>query len=113
MFLFGFFRSAMGGPPFCFVTGVCAGFGYNRALRFPDRVQQIRPAEGLIRDHQVLRHNRRARVRCRRNRASRRPGYNQEGDQGAGDADQHHPDRRGRRFGATGTTAKAKQTPMQ
>lgn len=37
MFLFGFFRSAMGGPPFCFVTGVCAGFGYNRALRLPDR----------------------------------------------------------------------------
>lgn len=37
MFVFAFFRKSLGGPAFCFVTGICAGFGYNRALRLPDR----------------------------------------------------------------------------
>ena len=37
MFVFAFFRKAIGGPSFCFVTGICAGFGYNRSLRLPDR----------------------------------------------------------------------------
>jgi hypothetical protein len=37
MFVFAFLRKAIGGPSFCFVTGICAGFGYNRSLRLPDR----------------------------------------------------------------------------
>ena len=31
-FVFGMLRAPLGGPPFFFVTGIAAGFGYNRAL---------------------------------------------------------------------------------
>lgn len=34
-FLYGFLGAPMGGPPFFFVTGVAAGFGYNRAFTLP------------------------------------------------------------------------------
>lgn len=34
-FLYGFLGAPLGGPPFLFVTGVAAGFGYNRALTLP------------------------------------------------------------------------------
>lgn len=34
-FIYGFLGAPLGGPPFCFVTGVAAGFGYNRSLTLP------------------------------------------------------------------------------
>ena len=34
-FLYGFLGTPMGGPPFFFVTGVAAGFGYNRDFTLP------------------------------------------------------------------------------
>jgi hypothetical protein len=35
LFIFAQLSAELGGPPFFFVTGLCAGFGYNRSLRFP------------------------------------------------------------------------------
>ena len=35
VFVFAMLNRPLGGPAFCFVTGVAAGFGYNRALRIP------------------------------------------------------------------------------
>jgi len=35
LFLYGFLGAPLGGPPFCFVTGVAAGFGYNRTMTLP------------------------------------------------------------------------------
>ena len=35
LFLFAQLGAEIGGPPFFFVTGLCAGFGYNRSLRLP------------------------------------------------------------------------------
>jgi hypothetical protein len=35
MFVFAQLGAELGGPPFFFVTGLCAGFGYNRSLRIP------------------------------------------------------------------------------
>ncbi|MCW3848869.1 hypothetical protein OF829_16655 [Sphingomonas sp. LB-2] len=35
MFIFAQLGAELGGPPFFFVTGLCAGFGYNRSLRIP------------------------------------------------------------------------------
>lgn len=35
LFVFALLQRPLGGPPFFFVTGVAAGFGYNRALRIP------------------------------------------------------------------------------
>ena len=35
LFVFGMLGAVLGGPPFFFVTGVAAGFGYNRTLRIP------------------------------------------------------------------------------
>lgn len=35
MFVFARLGATLGGPPFFFVTGLCAGFGYNRSLRLP------------------------------------------------------------------------------
>jgi hypothetical protein len=35
LFVYGFLDRAFGGPPFFFVTGLAAGFGYNRALHPP------------------------------------------------------------------------------
>jgi hypothetical protein len=35
LFIFARLGAALGGPPFFFVTGICAGFGYNRSLRMP------------------------------------------------------------------------------
>jgi hypothetical protein len=35
-FLYGFLAAPLGGPPICFITGVAAGFGYNRTLLLPD-----------------------------------------------------------------------------
>jgi hypothetical protein len=36
LFIFARIGAAFGGPPCFFVTGLCAGFGYNRSLRIPD-----------------------------------------------------------------------------
>jgi hypothetical protein len=36
MFAFAILEAPLGGPPFLFVTGVAAGFGYNRDLKVPD-----------------------------------------------------------------------------
>ena len=43
MFIFAMVDATIGGPPFFFVTGLCAGFGYNRSLRMPtqDEVPQF------------------------------------------------------------------------
>ena len=35
VFIYGFLGAPLGGPPVCFVTGVAAGFGYNRSLTLP------------------------------------------------------------------------------
>jgi hypothetical protein len=35
LFIFAQLGGELGGPPFFFVTGLCAGFGYNRSLRIP------------------------------------------------------------------------------
>ena len=35
LFVFAQIGAELGGPPFFFVTGLCAGFGYNRSLRLP------------------------------------------------------------------------------
>ena len=35
-FIFGAYSGILGGPPFFVVTGVAAGFGYNRAIALPD-----------------------------------------------------------------------------
>lgn len=35
LFIFAQLGADLGGPPFFFVTGLCAGFGYNRSLRIP------------------------------------------------------------------------------
>lgn len=35
LFIFAQLSAELGGPPFFFVTGLCAGFGYNRSLRIP------------------------------------------------------------------------------
>jgi len=37
LFIFGQFDAPIGGPAFFFVTGLCAGFGYNRNIRIPDQ----------------------------------------------------------------------------
>jgi hypothetical protein len=36
LFIFGIFIGNLGGPPFFYVTGLAAGFGYNRAIVLPD-----------------------------------------------------------------------------
>lgn len=43
LFIFGMAKGKFGGPPAFFVTGIAAGFGYNRSLRLPtpDQVQQF------------------------------------------------------------------------
>jgi hypothetical protein len=43
LFVFAQLDAQLGGPPFFFVTGLCAGFGYNRGLRTPsiDEVPQF------------------------------------------------------------------------
>ena len=43
LFVFGLVKGAFGGPPAFFVTGLAAGFGYNRGLRLPepDQVQSF------------------------------------------------------------------------
>ncbi|MEO7216112.1 DUF6603 domain-containing protein [Mucilaginibacter sp.] len=35
MFIYGFYNGPIGGPSFFFVTGIAAGFGYNRTVRIP------------------------------------------------------------------------------
>jgi hypothetical protein len=35
LFIFGQFDAPIGGPAFFFVTGLCAGFGYNRNIKIP------------------------------------------------------------------------------
>ncbi|HEV2069816.1 MAG TPA: DUF6603 domain-containing protein [Acidimicrobiales bacterium] len=44
LFLFGSLVTPLGGPPWCFVTGIAGGFGYNRAL----------PPPGLLARHPFL-----------------------------------------------------------
>lgn len=39
MFLYGFLGVPLGGPPFLFVTGLSAGFGFNRSLQLPPLAQ--------------------------------------------------------------------------
>lgn len=39
LFVFGLVDGPFGGPPVCYVTGVAAGFGYNRALKLPTPAQ--------------------------------------------------------------------------
>lgn len=36
MFIFGLFEGSIGGPPIFYVTGIAAGFGYNRKINAPD-----------------------------------------------------------------------------
>lgn len=36
LFVYGAYLNPIGGPSFCFVTGISAGFGYNRKLILPD-----------------------------------------------------------------------------
>jgi hypothetical protein len=40
LFIFARLGVTLGGPPFFFVTGLCAGFGYNRSLRLP-RMEEV------------------------------------------------------------------------
>jgi hypothetical protein len=49
LFIFAFLNDPLGGPPFFFVTGVSAGFGYNRSLKMPaqDQVQDFPFVAGL------------------------------------------------------------------
>lgn len=35
LFIYGLFEGSIGGPPFFFVTGIAAGFGYNRKINTP------------------------------------------------------------------------------
>lgn len=37
LFIFARLGATLGGPPVFFVTGLCAGFGYNRSLRIPEQ----------------------------------------------------------------------------
>ena len=39
LFIFAVLDATLGGPPFFVVTGLCAGFGYNRSLRMPTQDQ--------------------------------------------------------------------------
>ena len=41
LFLYAFLDRPMGGPPFFFVTGLAVGFGYNRNLLAPQRIEEI------------------------------------------------------------------------
>jgi hypothetical protein len=49
LFIFARIGVTLGGPPFFFVTGLCAGFGYNRSLRIPaqDEVPQFPLLAGI------------------------------------------------------------------
>lgn len=49
LFIFAFLNAPIGGPPFFFVTGLSAGFGYNRSLTIPpqDQVQDFPFVAGL------------------------------------------------------------------
>lgn len=49
LFIFAFLDAPIGGPAFFFVTGLSAGFGYNRSLRLPgaDAVQDFPFVAGL------------------------------------------------------------------
>jgi hypothetical protein len=46
LFIYGMVKGAFGGPPAFFVTGLAAGFGYNRSLRLP--------AFGTVADHPFI-----------------------------------------------------------
>jgi hypothetical protein len=41
LFIFARLGGELGGPPFFFVTGLCAGFGYNRSLRIPNQNEVV------------------------------------------------------------------------
>ncbi|HKS27376.1 MAG TPA: DUF6603 domain-containing protein [Pyrinomonadaceae bacterium] len=49
LFIFAFLNAPIGGPAFFFVTGLSAGFGYNRSLKLPtqDQVQNFPFVAGL------------------------------------------------------------------
>jgi hypothetical protein len=49
LFIFVVLNTPLGGPAFFFVTGVCAGFGYNRSLILPaqDKVQSFPLVAGI------------------------------------------------------------------
>ncbi len=52
LFIFGMLDAPLGGPPFFFVTGVAAGFGYNQQLSLPslDKVAQFPLVQGASSD---------------------------------------------------------------
>nr|RNJ67924.1 MAG: hypothetical protein EDM05_17615 [Leptolyngbya sp. IPPAS B-1204] len=55
LFIFAFLTDPLGGPPPCFVTGICGGFGYNRSLILPavDQIQTFPFVAGLTDSRQV------------------------------------------------------------
>jgi len=55
MFIFAFLNDPLGGPPAFFVTGLCAGFGYNRSLVIPavDKIQTFPLVAGLSDPSQI------------------------------------------------------------
>ncbi len=50
LFIFGALRAPLGGPPAFFVTGIAAGFGYNRNIRLPEvgAVQDFPLVSGVV-----------------------------------------------------------------
>ncbi len=50
LFIFAVLNSPLGGPPFLFITGIAAGFSFNRALMIPDisQVQDFPLLKGLV-----------------------------------------------------------------
>lgn len=55
LFIFAFLNATIGGPAFFFVTGLSAGFGYNRSLTLPaqDQVQTFPLVAGLTDPSQI------------------------------------------------------------
>lgn len=50
LFIFAVLNSPLGGPPFLFITGIAAGFSFNRSLVIPDitQVQDFPLLKGLV-----------------------------------------------------------------
>ena len=55
LFIFAFLNATIGGPAFFFITGLSAGFGYNRSLTLPsqDQVQTFPLVAGLTDPSQI------------------------------------------------------------
>jgi hypothetical protein len=55
LFIFATLNAPLGGPPFFYVTGLAAGFGYNRALKIPSQSEvQSFPLVAGVADQSVL-----------------------------------------------------------